>query len=186
MQYYYSPSVRITIQLSKKHLIMKQRQPLYIVAIIFTLFTCTACNPNRLFEEYVSSFKQNRWHNNEPVQFTVHIEDTVSEHKLYAVLRHVHGYQFTTMKIYVDVTTPSGKSVTKGYDLQIIGTDGTYLSDCAGDICDLEVLLEDHVKFVEPGDWEIIVFCDMDRPYVPNVMEFGVIIDKYPTDAKSN
>jgi len=109
----------------------------------------------------------------------------VSEHKLYVSLRHVFGYQFETMKIYVDVTTPSGKSVTKGYDLQIKGGDGKYLSDCSGDICDLEVLLEEHVRFVEPGDWKFVIFCDMDRPYVPNVMEFGVIIDKYPADAES-
>jgi gliding motility-associated lipoprotein GldH len=171
--------------MSKEQQKMNQRKCLSIPVVIIALFLCTACNPNRVFEEHHGSFKQNRWHNDEPVQFTVHVEDTVSEHKLYAALRHVHGYQFTTMKIYVDVTTPSGKSVTKGYELQITGVDGEYLSDCAGDICDLEVLLEDHVRFAEPGDWEIVVFCDMDRPYVPNVMEFGVIIDKYPADVKS-
>lgn len=163
---------------------MKQRKPLSIAAVILALLLFTACNPNRVFEEYHSDFTQNRWHEDEPVNFTVHIEDTVSEHKLYVALRHVYGYQFETMKIYVDVTTPSGKSVTKGYDLQIMGGDGKYLSDCAGDICDLEVLLEEHVRFVEPGDWKFVIFCDMDRPYVPNVMEFGVIIDKYPADAE--
>ena len=152
------------------------------VFLALALLTITACNPNRVFESRSSDFPDYRWYKNVPVGFTVSIEDTVSEHKLYATLRHVYGYQFTTMEISLEVTPPSGQSTLKPYTLQVMDDDGKYLADCSGDLCDLEMLLEEHVVFTEPGDWKFEITCNMDLPYVPNVMEFGVIIDKYPMD----
>jgi len=153
--------------------------------IIFTLFSAallllTACNPNRIFNVNNSDFPNHRWMQNAPILFSVPIEDTISEHKVYLALRHVYGFQFDAMNIRLKITDPSGKSATKDYQLQIKDGEDAYLSDCSGDICDLEVMIEDHVKFTIAGDWSFEVANNMDITYVPNVMELGLIIDKYP------
>ena len=148
--------------------------------ILTILLALVACNPNRIFESYNNDFHNYRWDKDIPIRFLVNVDDTISEHQVSVALRHVYGYQFQTMKIYVDVKPPSGKAVTKSYDLQVLNSDG-YIGDCSGDICDLEVLLEDHVRFVEPGLWRFIIHCDMDLPYVPNVMSFGLLVDKIPS-----
>lgn len=153
-------------------------KPLQTTFSLLLLLSLISCNPNRIFEEHSSSFPNYRWYEDKPIEFTVNVTDTISKHQVSVALRHVYGYSFPTMKIYMDVTTPSGKSRTKGYDLQVTGEDD-YLSDCSGDICDLEVLIEEQVRFMEQGDWRFVIFCDMNQPYVPNVMEFGLIIDKY-------
>ncbi|MBL4734177.1 MAG: hypothetical protein JKY18_02340 [Flavobacteriales bacterium] len=149
---------------------------------IITLFLAIgllACNPNRVFNSSDSNFPNHRWYKEVEITFSVPIVDTLSNHQVYLALRHVHGFQFETMNVTLVSTSPSGKSSTKDYSIQVMGGDNTYLSDCSGDICDREVLIEDHVQFDEQGDWSFVIQNNMPIEYVPNVMEFGLIIDKY-------
>ena len=149
------------------------------VPITAALLLMIACNPDRVYESHNTDFPDRRWLKDNDISFSVLIEDTISEYKVYLALRHVYGFQFEVMNVQVVVTPPSGKSVTKDYELQIMGGNDVYLSDCSGDICDREVLIEDHVRFLEAGNWSYVVKNNMNIEYVPNVMEFGLIIDKY-------
>jgi len=155
-------------------------KPIIILLSTFIILSILSCNPNRIFNSSNSNFPDNRWVQDANIMFTVPIDDTISEHKVYLALRHVYGFQFETMNITLEITPPSGKSATKNYQLKIKGGEDVYLSDCSGDICDREVLIEDHVKFTQAGNWSFKVKNNMDIAYVPNVMEFGLIIDKYP------
>jgi len=90
------------------------------------------------------------------------------------------------MNVTLVTTSPSGESIAKDHILQIMAVDGGYLSDCSGDLCDREVLVEEQFRFNESGIWSFVVKNRMDIAYVPNVMEVGLIIDKYPEEAESN
>ncbi len=83
------------------------------------------------------------------------------------------------MDVQLEITPPSGNSATKAYQLQIMD-DGGYLSECSGDYCDREVLIEEHVRFIESGEWTFTVTNAINAEYVANVLEFGLIVEKYP------
>jgi hypothetical protein len=52
------------------------------------------------------------------------------------------------------------------------------LSDCSGDYCDLETLIEEGFKFKETGKYQFKILYDMEAKVIPNIMQVGLIIDK--------
>ena len=150
----------------------------FLLISIFALFTLFACNPDRIYESHHKDFKDYRWQKSKVLKFKPEISDTISEHKIFLALRHVYGFQFEFMRVNVHMTAPSGKITDNKYTLQLSGPNKEYLSDCAEDICDLEVLIEENYKFNELGTYVFQIENDMPLDYLPNVMEFGLIIER--------
>ncbi|NBW38614.1 MAG: hypothetical protein EBR30_27065 [Cytophagia bacterium] len=53
-----------------------------------------------------------------------------------------------------------------------------YVGSCAGDMCDLEILVNENIKFDEAGEYQFIVTHNVQINRLPGVMEFGLIIDE--------
>ena len=138
-----------------------------------------ACNPNRVYETHYKDIPNYRWDKNKVLEFTPEIIDTTETYRVYLALRHVYGFQFENMKVKVTSITPSGKSAIKNYEFPVFGPDKKYLSDCAGDICDLEAVIEESVNFKEVGTYKYTIEHEMPVDPLPNVMEFSLIIEKH-------
>ena len=148
------------------------------VFFVLCAITFLSCNQNTVYETHESNFPDYRWAKEKTINFNPIIEDDTTACDVYLALRHVAGFQHPAMKVSVERTAPSGETSKKDYSMKVIGDDGQYISDCAGDYCDLEVLIEDDVIFKEKGQYKYVVSQTMDGEYVPNVMEFGLIIKK--------
>ena len=138
-----------------------------------------SCQQNRVYESHKKDFPNNRWDKQKVLEFAPEITDTTATYRIYLALRHVYGFQFETMKVKVTSTTPTGKSISKDYVFQVIGQGKKYISDCAGDICDLETVIEENVSFNDPGTYKYTIEHQMPLDQVLNVMEFGLIIEKH-------
>lgn len=151
---------------------------LRILALILTI-GLISCNTNRVYEKHQKDFPKNRWEKSNVLTFSPTIEDTTATYRVYLALRHVYGFQFGNMKTKVTSTTPLGDTTTKNYEFTVVGPDKKYLSECAEDICDLEAVIEENVKFSELGTYKYTVEHEMPVDPLPNVMEFGLIIEKH-------
>lgn len=160
---------------------MKKLKTLLIFAIaIFAI----SCNENRIFEEHKSEFSNYRWEKSNKIEFHPQITDNEQNYQIYAAIRHVYGFQLKSVKINLEITSPSGKKSNKKYDLQVFKNANEYISDCAGDYCDLEVLIEDNFKFKETGKYTYSVSHEMKVNPIPNVMQVGLIVDKKISETK--
>lgn len=145
------------------------------------LIGTTACNSNNVYETHLKDFPKHRWSKAKVLEYTPEITDTAALYNVSLELRHVFGFQFSTMKTKVKRTTPSGTQTTNDYDFAVFGKDKQYLSNCSEDICDLRVVVEENVKFSELGKYQYAVSHEMEVDDLPNVMEFGLVIDKVET-----
>lgn len=154
----------------------------YVRIFILLLFVVvgSACNPNRIYEEYNKDFSTLQWEKSKKLEFTPEIKGTQENYKLCLAFRHVYGFQFRDMSVRVMQTTPSGKGTSKEYTFQVMTTDGGYIGECLGDICDLESVIENNVKFTETGKYIYTIEHIMPMDVLPNVMEIGLIIEKIP------
>ena len=154
----------------------------YVRIFILLLFVVgsSACDPNRIYEEYNKDFSTLQWEKSKKLEFTPEIKDPQGNYKLCLAFRHVHGFQFKDMSVRVTQTTPSGKSTSKEYTFQVMNTDGGYIGECLGDICDLESVIENGIKFSEAGKYTYTVEHIIPMDVLPNVMEIGLIIEKIP------
>lgn len=150
----------------------------FILLLSASLLILSACNPNRIYETHQKDFPGYWWFRNQVIEFTPGISDTVSRYRIYLALRHVYGFQFERAAVKLTTVSPSGISESRNYEFPVFGPDRKYLSDCAEDICDLETVVEKDVIFHETGNYRFLVEHAMPVDSVPNVMEFGLIIEK--------
>ncbi|MBN2664819.1 MAG: hypothetical protein JXR68_14310 [Bacteroidales bacterium] len=154
----------------------------FFPVLFILLFFVTSCNENRVFEKHRKNFTDYRWQSSNICEFSPVIEDTTLDYQIYFAFRHIYGFQFKSISINIEMTTPSGKITSKDYVIDVFGTGNEYLSECAGDYCDLETLIEDNYKFEETGTYTFKIKHLMENDPIPNVMEVGLIIDKIPVE----
>lgn len=149
--------------------------------LVLTTVCLMACNPNRVYETHQSNFPNYRWKNTNTLTYNPTIEDISQNYRVYLSLRHVYGFQFKDVTVNITRTSPSGVSTTKNFTFPVFGADNKYLSVCDGDYCDLETIMDERVRFDEVGTYQYTIKHAMSVPEVPNVMEFGLIIEKHET-----
>lgn len=149
-----------------------------IFILVLLLASGSACNPNRIYEEYNRDFSTLQWEKNKKIEFTPEIKETQGPYKFSLAFRHVYGFQFKDMSVRVTETTPSGKITYKEYTFPVMNKDSEYLGDCLSDICDLESTIEKSKSLSETGKYTYTVEHTMPMDVLSNVMEVGFIIEK--------
>ena len=149
--------------------------------LVITLFSLCliACNPNRVYETHRNDFPNYRWDKSNVLEYAPEIIDTNATYRVSLELRHVYGFQFENFNAKINRTSPSGVVSTKDFAFPVIGADKKYLSVCDGDYCDLVTVMEESVRFKELGTYQYTIAHLLPVPQVPNVMEFGLIIEKH-------
>jgi|SRR5690349_23810353 len=147
---------------------------------IFSYLTIAifAISCNHVYKEYdKKSFPTYVWKWGQEIHFNPTVQDISKTYKLTLGIRHVYGFQLSSIKVGVKSTSPSGKEVEKKYDLIIRDPAGNYLARCGGDLCDLEIVLEDNLKFEEPGQYKYSIVHKVQVDQIAGVMEIGLILD---------
>ena len=149
-----------------------------ILSILILTTFALSCNKNRIFEEHNTNFPKFRWDKSNIVEFSPEITDNNCDYKIFIAVRHIAGFQLKDINVKLDIISPSGEVTTKDYTLPLYNKNNEALSDCAGDYCDLESMIEKNFKFKETGKYKFRLSHQMSINPIPNVMEVGLIIDK--------
>ena len=152
--------------------------------LLIALFTIS-CNENRVYQKYRKNFVDYKWESTNRPEFSPEITDIDQEYRVYFEFRHLYGFQIASIGIDVEMTTPSGVTTNKVYQIDVTEKGVlAYKGSCAGSYCDLETLLEDNYKFEEVGTYTYKITHLMDQDPLLNVAEVGLVIDKIPKDEK--
>jgi gliding motility-associated lipoprotein GldH len=142
------------------------------------LILTTSCKKNRIFSEN-KNIPNHHWEKEQSIDFYPEISDDSSSYNIFLSIRHVYGLQLIKrLKIKIRMVCPSGNILKKTFIIPFVDEKNHILSDCSGDYCDLETLIEKDFKFTEKGKYEFKVLQDMDLKSIPNLMEVGLLIDK--------
>ena len=147
--------------------------------LICSIITLTVFSCSHVYKEYdKESFPTYAWKYGQEIIFNPTIADINKTYKLTLGIRHLYGFQLNSINVTVRSVSPSGKETTKDYELKIKDSEGKYISSCGGDLCDLEVMVEENIKFEEAGEYKYFVTHNVQADRIPGVMEFGFIIDE--------
>lgn len=146
------------------------------VVLLTVVVVLTSCN--HVYKEYdKKTFSSYMWHAGDEVIFSPKIDDVSKSYKLTLGIRHHYGVQFESISVTITTTSPSGKKTSKDLLVQIRSVGGAYVAKCAGDLCDLEMVLDEKFKFDEAGTYTIGVKQN-EAGHVPGIMEVGLIVDE--------
>jgi gliding motility-associated lipoprotein GldH len=147
-----------------------------LLSALTAILILTSCNTYKEYDK--ESFPNYIWDYGQEIVFKPVIENIDKSYNLSLGIRHIYGFRLSNLLVTVKSISPSGKEDTKEYDLKIMNEPGKYVGSCAGDMCDLETLVNENIKFDEAGEYQFIVTHNVQINRLPGVMEFGLIIDE--------
>ena len=148
-----------------------------LLLIGLALLSLAACDPNRVFEKNVD-IPDYVWNYQDPVAFEVAIEDTTAIYNLYVNVRHTNFYPFSNMWVMVTTVFPDGETLEQRLDLELADKDGKWFGDCLGDICDVQLILQEKAYFNQVGTYTFRFNQIMRMDDLPAVMSMGLRVEK--------
>jgi gliding motility-associated lipoprotein GldH len=140
------------------------------------LFLMQACEPARVYEDYEALGKAWSWE--ETARFEVDIVDTSARYNLFIGLRHEANYGYMNCWLRIRTILPSGDTTTNRLDIRLAEPDGTWLGQCAVDLCTQRELIGDRRRFPEPGTYVFELEQDMRENPLPGIRDVGIRIER--------
>jgi len=162
---------------------MKKTSSLFLLlTVVCGLLTFSSCNPNRIYDKNIDIEKYT-WDINNKLAYEVDIKDTNQIYRISVNVRHTNFFQFNNMWIMVYTTFPDGKILSKRVELPLADKDGKWHGDCLGDICDINVTIQEKAFFNQLGKHhfvfeQIMRNKDLNIDNLPCIMAMGLRLDK--------
>jgi gliding motility-associated lipoprotein GldH len=148
---------------------------LFFLVVFCLLITAISCN--QVYKKWEKeSFSTLSWKPEKALKFYPEIDDTTKTYELTLGVRHMFGSRLDRVALIVTTVSPSGKEQVKNYTLTLKDEAGNALASCAGNMCDLESVVNPSLKFSEPGKYAFIITPDPASGNIVGIMEFGFIL----------
>jgi gliding motility-associated lipoprotein GldH len=148
---------------------------LFFLIIFCLLITSISCN--QVYKKWEKeSFSTLSWKPEKALKFYPEIDDAAKTYELTLGVRHMYGSSLDRVALIVTIVSPSGKEQAQNYTLALKDEAGNSLASCAGNMCDLESVVNPALKFSEPGEYTFIVTPDPASGSIMGIMEFGFIL----------
>ena len=151
-------------------------------AIVF-LLSLTACDQNRVFEEY-KSVKGGSWKYDDSIQFKINIEDTAQRYNLFVDVRHNFYFDWRNLWVKVITEYPNHKTELASVNLSLSASDGVWYGKCSGDICEMRVGIQENAIFPQKGTYTFTIIQDMRQNPLDKIIDIGMRVEKYEKDKK--
>ena len=145
--------------------------------LIALVFVFLSCNKNKVYDDFDSSFDNNRWDASDVRVFEFENAQSEGICDLKLHFGHVIGFQFKEVPLEVEITTPDGKVETLPVVMKLIDESGNDIGDCTGDICDVFQTIKTF-DTLEKGKYKVAVKSKFTGPYLPNALGVGILIKR--------
>lgn len=117
------------------------------------------------------------WHWDDPVDFSISMDDTTSIHNILIRLRHSSNYPLSNLYMFVHMEGPSGQTMTDTINFILAENNGKWVGKGVGNIREIGYLFKRNIMFPEAGDYKVSIEQAMRLPEIP-VSEVGLRIER--------
>lgn len=151
------------------------RQCIFLIVAVLTL---TACDKNRVFEDY-KTIKNTEWSYKDQPEFLIDIQDTTVGYNLYFNIRNNGNYPYNNLWVRMHIQEPSKPKRTERFEFTLAEPDGRWLGTGIGDIYSNQILLQENIRFQRKGIYTIKWEQNMrDEPLI-GIEDVGMRVEKY-------
>jgi gliding motility-associated lipoprotein GldH len=151
----------------------KMRKTTFVFTlIVIILSSCTGGKV--LFEEYYK-LPNMSWNRFNIVKFEIPVNEGGFEADFYLNVRHIPEIPYESLKYNFTFIFPSGEVRTADYELDFLDDAGKPLSECMGDLCDLQVSVRKGLRVSEAGVLKVEIENKYTKIEMPGIIEVGLI-----------
>ncbi len=143
----------------------------------FAVITLVSCDPNRVFDAYVS-IPDAAWEVKNNITFNFSIEDTLARRNLFINLRNNNDYSFSNLFLITKMKFPNGQKITDTLEYDMADVTGKFLGEGFTEIKENKLFYKENITFPITGDYTVEITQAMRKNNTVN----GVIALKGITD----
>ncbi|MBN1820377.1 MAG: gliding motility lipoprotein GldH [Prolixibacteraceae bacterium] len=148
---------------------------LFILVCFILLFN--ACDNNRIYESY-SHISNMGWNKDSVLNYSFHIQDTVTNYNLYFNLRNTVDYPFSNIWLFVSIASPESTVLTDTVEFMLADPSGRWFGQGHGKFRDNKLLFRNNIFFPDTGKYRIDVQQGMRNDVLKGVNDFGIRVEK--------
>lgn len=148
-----------------------------IITLGLMLLLFSACDNNRVFEEY-KKVPQAGWSKDSLVVFDIPILDTLQNHNLCINVRNDINYNYSNLWLFIKINQPGQIAVTDTFELALALPNGKWLGEGFGGIKTHQVFYKRNVFFPVSGNYEIDIQHGMRDEFLEGITDIGFRVEK--------
>nr|WP_321405783.1 gliding motility lipoprotein GldH [uncultured Carboxylicivirga sp.] len=148
-----------------------------ILLAIFLAIGFVSCDQNAVFDQYVT-IPDEGWNKDSMAVFMVDIENAQLNYNVYLNIRNRSEYPNSNLWLFVDVMSPSGKTMQQKVDCILADDNGRWLGSGWGDLFHVTVPYQMGVKFAEEGEYTFRIVQGMRTDDLTGIHNIGLRIQE--------
>lgn len=149
---------------------------IYLIACL-TLWLFS-CDTSRVYDKNLQ-IAEKGWHYDEPLAFTVSIQDTSESYNLFINVRHTDMYAYNNLLMQLRTIFPDSTQQNDNLNVVLSENSGKWTGSCVDNVCYNSVLIRPAFTFPQSGTYTFILTQDMRVNPVTEIMDVGVRIEKF-------
>ncbi len=149
---------------------------IYLIACL-TLWLFS-CDTSRVYDKNLQ-IAEKGWHYDEPLTFTVSIQDTTESYNLFINVRHTDMYAYNNLLMQLRTIFPDSTQQNDNLNVVLSENSGRWTGSCVDNVCYNSVLIRPAFTFPQSGTYTFILTQDMRVNPVTEIMDVGVRIEKF-------
>ncbi|GIV42399.1 MAG: gliding motility lipoprotein GldH [Vicingaceae bacterium] len=147
------------------------------ISIITLLVVLAACDKTRVFEKNLP-VEGDGWHKDSTAYFYWEIEDTANFYNVLINVRHLTGYSYRNLYLFIDWYSPSKKHARDTFNIILADEKGKWLGEGSGNVRFRTAPYKIGVKFPEPGRYVLKIKQAMRHEQLKGILDLGVRVEK--------
>lgn len=147
-----------------------------ILTSIFILLTLLGCDNDIVYQETLK-ISDSKWDRNEVAEFKFQIEDSLSNHSLYLMIRHAGNYPYQNFYLFARTKGPRNLVARDTAQMIFANDQGKWLGKGIGDIYDYEFKFKE-IQFPYTGEYSILLEQAMRDIQIDGITDIGIKLKK--------
>jgi len=148
-----------------------------IGVLVFLVTTLISCDSNRIYEEHIA-IPKGIWSSGNRALFNVTISDLTARYNVYMNVRNGPEYAYSNLFLFLNTTTPDGKTARDTVELTLADFDGRWLGSGMGSVKFSRFLFRKGVKFQQQGAYRFSLEQAMRVPDLTGIYDIGLRIER--------
>lgn len=133
-----------------------------------------ACNRDKVVYQEVQEIRNGAWGYDEPYEFRFDVSDTSETYRLLLFVEFNTDYSWQNLYTSISTSFPNDSVQTDVVSLELASKAGAWHGDCNREVCELNIPLQETVRFPEPGSYALAFEQHMREEYVRGIRSIGL------------
>ena len=148
-----------------------------IIIAITVAFLLVSCGNDKLYDESVV-IPDAIWESTNKPYFDVTVDDTLTSYAFYLNIRHLDGYRYSNLFIFMHTEFPNGNITNDTIECTFAYPDGRWMGKGSGTMRSAKILLNPSLRFPLMGKYHFEIEQAMRETELKGIADIGICFEK--------